>query len=118
MAVALQVLSVDVTRRKKRITYKVTFSGNYATGGDTANLSAATNPKFLPGAYPSRAPEVVDIIGNPGGNGAEFVLGTTMANGAIKQFSAANTELGAGAYNAAVTGDANIQLEAYWPLGV
>jgi len=118
MPVALQVVSVDTSRRKKRITYKATFSGNYPTGGDTANLSAATNPKFLPGAYPSRVPDVVDIIGNPGGNGAEFVLGTGMTDGKIKQFSSANTELGAGAYNAAVTGDANIQLEAYWPLGV
>ena len=118
MAVALAIQKVDVSRRQKRIFYGATFSGNYATGGDTLDFAAATNPKFEAAAYPSRAPDVIIVHGAPGGNPAEGVLGTDMTNSLIKMFSASDTELGAGAYNAAVTGDGNIVIEAVWRQGV
>jgi hypothetical protein len=116
MAIALSVISIDYTRRKKRITYKPTFSGSYATGGDTLNFAAATNPSFLPDAYPSQVlPEMVHVDGMPGGNPAEFVKGTTNLIHKLKLFSAANTEVAAAAYNAAITGDGNVTLTASFP---
>lgn len=118
MSVALAVQSIDITRRKKRITYKLTFSGNYTAGGDTLNLSTATNPKFLPAAFPSRVPDQIDVMGSPGGNAPEAVLGTGPSDNKLKLFSSANNELAAGAYNAAVTADANVLIEATWNVGV
>jgi hypothetical protein len=116
MAVALQVVSVDNTRRKKRITYKPTFSGNYTNpGGDTLDFTAATDPNFKNARIPAVAPEFIEINGNPGGNGAEGIPGTTAANGKIKLFSSVNTELAGGAYNAAVTGDVNVTITAVFP---
>ena len=118
MAVALAIKAIDVSRRRKRITYNLTFSGNYSTGGDTLNLATASNPRFLDAGYPSRVPDQIDVMGNPGGTSAEAVLGTGMTDNKIKLFSAPNTELAAGAYNAAVTGDLNVQVEASWKIGV
>jgi hypothetical protein len=53
MAVALVVISVDNTRRKKRVTYKPIFSGNYTNpGGDTLDFTAATDPNFKNAEFP------------------------------------------------------------------
>jgi hypothetical protein len=118
MAVALAVTRISHTRRHKEIEYKPTFSGNYSTNGDTLDLTAATNPLFLPGGKPGQAlPESLQVVGNPGGDGAEGVIGATNATHKIKMFSAANTELAAAAYNAAVTGDTNVRIVAVFPTG-
>jgi hypothetical protein len=116
MAVALVVISVDNTRRKKRVTYKPIFSGNYTNpGGDTLDFTAATDPNFKNARIPAVAPEFIEVNGNPGGNGAEGVVGTLNNNSKLKLFSSVNTELAGGAYNAAVTGDQNVTITAVWP---
>lgn len=69
----------------------LTFSGSYATGGETLNIV-----KLI--AQASRARQVI-VHGNFRGNDAEYDL----TNSKLKLFSAANTELAAAAYNAAIT---------------
>jgi hypothetical protein len=105
MALAAAIQAVDFSRRRKTITYKVTFSGNYTAGGDTLNLTTATNPKFLSGAFLGYVPTEYRVCNDAAGYGFEWVPGTTLANGKLKLWSSANTELAAGAYNAALTGD-------------
>jgi hypothetical protein len=117
MPVALVVVGVDVTRRKKKITYKPTFSGAYPAGGDTLDLTAATDPSFLSARIPSVAPEVLEIEGAPGGNGAEWVPGTTPANQKVKLWASQHSEHAAAGYNAAVSGDANVRIVATFPIG-
>lgn len=72
----------------------LTFSGSYSTGGDT--LAAATLAKRIPTAGTVR--EVVPVT-TARGNSMEYVL----ASGLMKFFGAANTEVAAAAYNAALT---------------
>lgn len=116
MPVALVLKSVRHTRRHKEMEYTPTFSGTYPTGGDTVDLTGATNPSLLPGGKPGQAlPESLQVIGASGGDGGEMVIGTTNANHKLKLFSAANTELANAAYNAALTGDANIRIIAIFP---
>jgi hypothetical protein len=73
----------------------LTFSGSYSTNGDS--LPAATLAKRIPVAGVVR--EVIPLNANLRGNTAEYVLAT----GLLKLFSAANTEVAAAAYNAALT---------------
>lgn len=107
MALAGAVKDVDYSRRRRIVTVAVTFSVNYATGGDTLDLTAITNPAFKSNAKFGSVPpaEKVKFRNGAGGYDFEWVPGTTLANGKIKVFSSANTELAAGAYNAALTGD-------------
>jgi hypothetical protein len=105
MALASVVRFVDYSRRRKVITLGVTFSGSYTTGGDTLDLTATTNPKYFVAAKFGTIPVEFVVCNDAGGCGFEWVPGTTLANGKVKVFSAANTELAAGAYNAALTGD-------------
>lgn len=72
------------------------FSSNYATGGDALD--------FLP-FFAGLCSQVlyVEIVGGAG-NQFEY----DKVNKKIKGFSAANTEIAAAAYNAAITGDTNI----------
>jgi hypothetical protein len=107
MAIAAAVKIVDYTRRKKKLVIALTFSGSYSTGGDTLNFTTMTNPSFVANANVAKIPSVADVVfqNGAGGYDFDFVPGTTLANSKIKIFSAANTELAAGAYNAALTGD-------------
>jgi hypothetical protein len=72
----------------------LTFSGSYATGGDS--LPAASLARRIPVAGNVR--EVVPVT-TARGNSMEYVLAT----GLIKFYGAANTEVAAAAYNAALT---------------
>jgi hypothetical protein len=118
MTVALTQLGSDATRRFIEIEYSAVFSGNYVAGGDPIDFSAATRSIGAgTSRIPQGAPDAIDIIGNPGGNPAEPVIGTTNANSKIKLFSAANTEVAAAGYNAAISGDTNIRIRARWKKG-
>lgn len=123
MAVALVVSSVDITRRKKRITYNATLSGNYATNGDTLDFTAATDPSFKGARIPSVAPELIEVLGSPGGYDLEGVIGTLPTNCKLKAFGAGSggatpVEVSAGAYPAGITGDtANVKITASFPIG-
>lgn len=102
MALATVIKAVDFTRRRKRRQLEITMSGNYAAGGDTLDLTKATNPSYLQGAGFSNVPVLSDVTvkNSPDGYTAEFVPGTTLANSKIKFMSTADTELAAGAYPA------------------
>lgn len=69
----------------------LTFSGSYATGGDTLDLS-----KYLPAMGTVRA---CVPLGTARGNGLEY----DVTNKKLKVFASANTEAAAAAYNAALT---------------
>jgi hypothetical protein len=94
------------TRVKDRI-LKAVASGSYATGGDTLDLTNVANPNFKTDAKFGQNVAIEDweVIQSPAGYGAELVQGATLATWKLKVFTTANTELGAGAYPGAITGD-------------
>lgn len=104
MALASSFKIVEPSRRRKRIRVNIVATGNYVTGGDTLDLTATTNPNFLNAAGFASLPTDNEIVYLPGGYSAEFVPGTTLANGKIKVYSAAGTELAAAAYPAVLLG--------------
>ena len=70
----------------------LTFSGSYATGGDTVDLT-----RYLLGTSGAK---FILPLSDLRGNGMEYDL----VNKKLKLYSAANTEVAAAAYNAALTG--------------
>lgn len=105
MALAAVLKNIDYSRRRKRFKLAVTMSGNYATGGDTLDLTAVTNPNFLPAGKFAIVPDDYDAQNAPGGYTAEFLPGTTLANGKVLFRSAAGAEVAAAAYPGALSGD-------------
>lgn len=107
-----------------RVYTKLVFSGNYPAGGDTLDLTNAggtpTSPNTVPAAV---AGGVVDLdviarssaAGGLAAGGGLYVVIAPNANAPLKFsdlatlkmkiFTSGNTELGAGAYPASVTGD-------------
>lgn len=89
------------------------FSGNYVTGGDTIDLRTMIKA--------TRATSVlsVKILGQAGYD-YRFLPGTDLSNGKVMIFdvgaAGAETELAAGAYPAAITGDTVFALVQYLPL--
>ncbi|HUX66385.1 MAG TPA: hypothetical protein VMV31_02735 [Terriglobales bacterium] len=112
MAIASSLVSIDVTRRKVRRTLNLALSGNYATGGDTLDLTATTNPNNFEGAKAfGRVPAVYGVENAPDGYSAEIVAGAALNNWKVKWFTASNTELAAGAYPAGLSGAADIRVQ-------
>lgn len=91
--------------------HKLTFSGSYSTGGDTLDF---TNGGVNSAVPPAQSQGIVSInvvangpassVSSNGGN-YQAQKGTTLANGKLKVFSTAGTELSAGAYPSGVTTD-------------
>lgn len=75
----------------------LTFSGSYATGGDTLTL-----PAFSPGI----GNIVLVMVDDSAGYSITYQTGS----GRVQVYSAAGTELAAGAYPAAITGDTGIHM--------
>lgn len=105
-----QALSVRMTRHNVRVKdriIKAVASGNYATGGDAIDLTNVANPNFKTDAKFGQNVAIEDweVIQSPAGYGAELVQGALLSNWKLKIFTTANTELAAGAYPAAITGD-------------
>jgi hypothetical protein len=108
MALAINITDVDAGENNLYVFGTLTPSGNYATGGDTLDFSTVANQ-----IEASQAPVKVWVSGTTGDSyGFIRAASPTLANGKIKINTASNTELGAGAYPARITGDANIQFEA------
>lgn len=112
MALALAVQKVNVDMREKEIVLKATASGNYATGGDTVNLTTITNPNFKTNAvfgFPGDINEY-EVLSCPTGYVAELIPGATLATWKLKfsatgaALSGALGEIAAAAYPAAITG--------------
>jgi hypothetical protein len=76
------------------VTGTLTFSGSYATGGDTLAASAVAKRIPVAGTVREMTP-----LGSARGNTLEYDL----VNGKLKVFASANTEAAAAAYNAALT---------------
>jgi hypothetical protein len=119
MSQAAATTERDISRRKKTLYVALTPSANYVVGGDTVNLTAAggmTNPKNLPGGFPATLPKQVYVENSPAGYSAEWVPGTTLANGKLKIYTAPGTEMTAIAYNAALLADPFV-LRLIGPIG-
>lgn len=88
---------------------QVVATGNYTTGGDTLNInpSAITDPngKGLLGVplNPTIIPPSFENQ-NIGGYYAQFVAGTTLANGKVKFYQSQAAELAQAAYPVAISG--------------
>lgn len=121
MANTLAVQDVQTSERTKVVIYKLTLSGSYVQAsppstGEILNLSGASNAKMLPGAFWGLSgPDRMYALQGVAGNSAEFIAGADGQHWVMKLFASSNTELGAGAYNAAVTGDTNILVAAEGP---
>ena len=108
MALAINITSIDAGEDNLYIFGLLTASGSYTSGGDTLDLTTVANQI---GA--SQAPVQVWVGGSTGDNyGFVRAATPTLANGKIKINTTSNTELGAGAYPARISGDPNIQIEA------
>lgn len=122
MAVALDVVSIESgSRRKVVVEYALAFAGNYiqeaSNPNEVLNLKTATDTLKKGYRVPSRSPELLELIGAPGGNPGKAVIGATPDVCYLKLYKATHAELDAGAYNAAVTGDTGIRLRATWQKG-
>lgn len=118
------VLTVDtngvrIFPDEKRIRYTLTLSGAYVQAvrgsnvGELIDLTKALNPSFQAEVFWGQKGPTRGYVmqGGIAGNDAEIIPGADSLHWLLKVFSSANTELGAGAYNAAVTGDLDIIIE-------
>src|SRR6266852_3794634 len=108
MSVALAVSDIDNSGKSLYLTVILTFSGSYATGGDTVDFTTVIGKTYLGRVFVAAKSPLYGYAAGTSGHSYGLIPGTTMANGKIKISTASGTELGAGAYPAAITGDANI----------
>lgn len=112
MALASSLLDICGTRRRIIRHLKLSLSGNYATGGDTLDLTATTNPNNLPAAKAfASLPSVIAVLNKPDGYTCEMIPGNALNNNLLKWYTAEGTELGAAAYPAALSGATDIVCE-------
>lgn len=111
MALAATVTNVNMNRNRIIVSGTLTASGSYPTGGDTVNLNSATWPVGSSGAVPSQAAVGAGESYVQGTSGYTFgvIPGTSPADTKVLINSAAGTEVSAGAYPAAITGDTNFR---------
>lgn len=125
------ILIQKLSRRTRRVTTRVylgTLTGNYVTGGEPLDPTAATDPNSynepIAGIYDAGAiaAHVFEskVVRFPGGYMGEIVPGSapTGWNNAfrLKLYSAPGTELAAAAYPAAILAD-NFEFEISGPNG-
>lgn len=87
--------------------YKITFSGSYVqTTGETINLLTASNANGyeLNGAVPSGTGAEVDVEASNVGGYEASISGYSAGTFTLQFFASGGTELGAGAYPAAISG--------------
>lgn len=118
IGVALQAYSPRVN--PDRAILKLSFTGSYVTGGDTANFTPNTwtdpNNQGIIG-YPTTVPSIqpavrsLNFAAAQAGYYASIIPGTTLANAKFQIFTAGGTELAAGAYPAGIlAGTAFVEL--------
>jgi hypothetical protein len=104
--IKLTMLQNDPLIEPTGIIVGVAFSGVYATGGDTLNMSAQNilDPSLLGVLGPNQQPIAVDLMNeNLGGAYVELIPGTNQSNWKLQAFAAGGAEENAGAYPAAFT---------------
>jgi hypothetical protein len=112
MPIASALVDINPTRSRATRTLALTMSGNYATGGDTLDLTATTNPNNIAGAKAfGRVPAVSRVNNVPDGYSAEVVPGAALNNWKVKWFTASNTEVAAGAYPAGISGATDVTID-------
>jgi hypothetical protein len=103
MAITISLLPNNVDSSASNFVYAVatlTFSGNYATGGDTLDFTQVAN------VLPSDTIVQAFAESQNGSSGYYIpVQGTALNNWKLKAFVAGGTEVAAGAYPVGVTGD-------------
>lgn len=120
MANALTVDKVVTGDREKRIRYQVVLSGNYAQAvrgantGEVLNLNGAAGGNHPDQYWGAKGPQRVYPIQGPAGYTVEILPGADGNHWLYKVYSAVGTELVAGAYPAAITGDnlGDVMIEA------
>lgn len=120
MAAKISVVSMNTVGQQIRVLFNLILSGNYPAGGDVLDFTQIVQDAGFQGIFgnipSSQPPQQVDIW-SQGGNLANHyypVVGSLQTNSKVKIDSAFNTELNAGAYPAAITGDKIIG-EAIFP---
>jgi hypothetical protein len=116
MAIAGTVVDIDNSGKSLYLTLLLTFSGSYATGGDTLDLTSsgvgAIGKSALGRVFQAGKAPLYGYVAGSGGYSFGFIPGSgsppNLANGKVKISTTAATELAAGAYPAGITGDANI----------
>ena len=103
MSLSISIPPQNVDASGRNLVYAVgtlTFSGSYATGGDTLDLTTVADKLS--------SSQIVQIVADSlNGNGMYYVavVGNALNNHKLKVFSAGGTELSAGAYPGTITGD-------------
>ncbi len=98
-AVTVPQQNIDATGIIVWVLGTVAFSGSYTVGGDTLDLSQQP-------LIPTTQPPIQLALQGQSGFTYVFIPGSALNNGKVKIYSTGQTELAAGAYPAAVTGDA------------
>jgi len=129
MAVQLNIIQVQENDDSVTLVAKLTFSGNYVNPtGDNIDFTtiigasaaggpgvAALNTSKNPRQFLASAPALQGTISRGSGAGGydiTFVPGNALNANAVFVWTAAGTQLGSGAYPAAITGDTQITLTA------
>ena len=109
MANTMVLQDVQVGERVTVYIFQVSLTGSYVqagSGGEVLAPNSATNPNRLPKAAATEYVRGYPLQG-PAGNGCQILPGTDSTHWIMKLWSAANTEVLAAAYNAAITADTN-----------
>ena len=108
MAIAIAVQSVNSSGDITQVAGTLTFSGSYATGGDTLDWTTANEQISETGQVLSVAtPPKQMSTDSQNGNAGYYVpvQGSALNNWKVKCFVGSGTEVSAGAYPSSVTGD-------------
>ena len=108
MAITINVQNVDASGIVTWVTGTITFTGNYATGGDALDWSTATEQLGQSGqALDTASPPQQVMFDSQNGNAGYYVAvqGSASNNWKVKCFLGGGTEVGAGAYPSSVTSD-------------
>ena len=103
MAIQITLLPGNVDGSGSNLLYAIgtlTFSGNYATGGDTLDFTQVADKL-------SSAQIIQAFADSQAGNAGYYVpvAGSALNNWKLKAFTGGGTEITAGAYPASVTSD-------------
>ena len=109
----MTLVDVQPGARTTIYVYKLTLSGSYVQASRGTNTGERLQPllatdqsgsnfRGFPG---NKGFNRGYVIQGGGGNGTEIMPGADAFNWILKMYASANTEVGAGAYNAAITGD-------------
>jgi hypothetical protein len=108
MALAITITDVDAGGHNLCVHGTLAASGSYSTGGDTLDFTTVAGQISA-----SQAPVQVWVGGSTGDVYAFIrAASPTLANGKVIINAASDTELGAGAYPARITGDTQLQFKA------